>query len=66
MNWNLSRRGQQVFSDIGEYPVRSDIAARKKAIIGKNRYLLQEYGDDQSGQNQNAPDPFAAFGGKKR
>ena len=46
--------------------MRSDIAARKKAIIGKNRYLLQEYGDDQSGQNQNAPDPFAAFGGKKR
>jgi iron(III) transport system substrate-binding protein len=27
MNWNLSKRGQQVFSDIGEYSVRSDIAA---------------------------------------
>jgi len=50
--------------------MRTDIAARKKAIIGKNRYLLQEYGEDQSGQNQNTPgagnDPFAAFGGQKR
>lgn len=27
MNWNLSKRGQQVFSDMGEYSVRSDIAA---------------------------------------
>jgi iron(III) transport system substrate-binding protein len=27
MNWNMSKRGQQVFSDIGEYSVRSDIAA---------------------------------------
>jgi len=24
--------------------MQSDIAARKRAIIGKNRYLLQEYG----------------------
>ena len=50
--------------------MRSDIAARKKAIIGKNRYLLQEYGEDQAAQPQNPPgggnDPFAAFGGKKR
>ncbi|HEU0049912.1 MAG TPA: hypothetical protein VFQ43_20150, partial [Nitrososphaera sp.] len=50
--------------------MRSDIAARKKAIIGKNRYLLQEYGEEQAAQPQNAPgagnDPFAAFGGKKR
>ena len=35
--------------------MRSDIAARKKAIIGKNRYLLQEYGEDQAAQPQNAP-----------
>jgi iron(III) transport system substrate-binding protein len=27
MNWNLSKRGQQVFSDMGEYSVRSDITA---------------------------------------
>jgi iron(III) transport system substrate-binding protein len=27
MNWNLSQRGQQIFSDMGEYSVRSDIAA---------------------------------------
>lgn len=27
MNWNLSKRGQQVFSDIGEYPVRTDVDA---------------------------------------
>jgi iron(III) transport system substrate-binding protein len=27
INWNLSKRGQQVFSDMGEYSVRSDIAA---------------------------------------
>ena len=27
MNWNLSKRGQQVFSDMGEYSVRTDIAA---------------------------------------
>jgi len=32
--------------------MRSDIAARKKAIIGKNRYLLQEYGEPQTGQAQ--------------
>ncbi|GHP18311.1 iron(III) transport system substrate-binding protein [Rhodococcus fascians] len=25
MNWNLSKRGQQVFSDLGEYSVRNDI-----------------------------------------
>lgn len=27
MNWNLSKRGQQVFSDIGEYSVRTDIGS---------------------------------------
>jgi iron(III) transport system substrate-binding protein len=27
MNWNLSKRGQRVFSDIGEYSVRTDVAA---------------------------------------
>jgi iron(III) transport system substrate-binding protein len=25
LNWNLSKRGQQVFSDLGEYSVRTDI-----------------------------------------
>ncbi len=27
LNWNLSKRGQQVFSDLGEYSVRTDIDA---------------------------------------
>ncbi|MFI7671527.1 ABC transporter substrate-binding protein [Nocardia sp. NPDC049526] len=27
LNWNLSKRGQQVFADMGEYSVRTDIAA---------------------------------------
>ncbi len=60
--------------------MKSDISARKKAIVGKNRYLLQEYGEDQTGSQGGQPqsgrpastptasgnDPFAQFGGKVR
>jgi hypothetical protein len=47
--------------------MQNDIAARKRAIIGKNRYLIQEYGGEPtppatqqspaSGQTQAAPTP---------
>ncbi|MEV4234104.1 hypothetical protein AB0J47_02880 [Nocardia sp. NPDC049737] len=29
LNWDLSKRGQQVFADMGEYSVHTDIAAPK-------------------------------------
>ncbi len=59
--------------------MKSDISARKKAIVGKNRYLLQEYGEDQTGSQGGQPqngrpastpaastsDPFAQFGAVK-
>ncbi len=54
--------------------LRSDIAARKAAIVGTNRYLQRQFGQKMAPGAQATPapqqnagnDPFAKFGGKKR
>jgi iron(III) transport system substrate-binding protein len=49
LNWNLSKRGQQVFADLGEYSVRSDLAPPNHRIAPDD--AIAGAGEDQKAWN---------------